>query len=183
VRLNRRIELTVTENTELDSLLASLREQGRVTLCDVARIKASAGRLSVHDATAIRALLEQVMIGDGSRDDLEDYLWREMEAREAWVRSAQRRSDIFSLGCLAATAVALPLTYRLFPSIAGYREQTSAGMDALQIAVMVGESLFGAAASSAVKAHYREKVAAYCRPHGECSEGCGSVSDGKPGST
>lgn len=142
------------KNPALAAHLADLRARGAASDDEIGRIRELAGHLSAEEGHAIRESLADVRVSPDARIQLDGYMLDEMEARVLHAERAKKVGDVVNAVALGATMVGVPVLNH-FLAIGGLDTGVNMAANAVQIAIMAGEYLGGAAAARAIAGFVR----------------------------
>ncbi len=137
------------KNPALASHLQEVRARGAATDEEVKQIQQLAGHLSAQEGHAIREALTDVRVSPEARTLLDGYMLDEFEKRIEHVERSKKVGDVVNAVAIGATMVGVPVLNH-FLSIGGLDAGVNLAANGVQLAIMAGEYLGGAAAAKAI---------------------------------
>lgn len=137
------------KNPALAAHLQTLRDRGDASEQDIKDIQGLAGHLSAQEGRAIRDALTDVRVSPEARLHLDSYMLDEFETRIQHVERSKKVGDVVNAVALGATLVGVPVLNH-FLSIGGLDAGVNLAANGVQLALMAGEYLGGAAAAKAI---------------------------------
>lgn len=140
---------SLDKNPALARHLQEVQSRGAATDEEITQIEQLAGHLSAQEGHAIREALTDVRVSPEARIQLDSYMLDEFEARIQHAERSKKVGDVVNAVAIGATMVGVPVLNH-FLAIGGLDAGVNLAANAVQVAIMAGEYLGGAAAAKAI---------------------------------